>query len=75
VTLEPNELQQVRERHERLGLDAAHDVDEVLIVDPKERQVQWFALQDGEYKPVERSSLIELGPDELTERRVWPRDL
>lgn len=51
---------------------AKHDVDEVLIVDHKERLVHWFALQDGEYKPVERSALIELGPAELAEQLEWP---
>jgi hypothetical protein len=51
---------------------AAHDVDEVLIIDHKERQVHWFALRDGEYEPVERSALIELGPAELAEQLDWP---
>ncbi|HXA54611.1 MAG TPA: Uma2 family endonuclease [Solirubrobacteraceae bacterium] len=51
---------------------AAHDVDELLIIDHKEQQVHWFALCDGEYKPVERSALIELGPAELAEQLDWP---
>ncbi len=51
---------------------AEHDVDEVLIVDPQTRAVQWFALTAGEYRPVERSTLIELGAAELTERIDWP---
>jgi Uma2 family endonuclease len=51
---------------------AAHDVDEVLIIDRKEHRVHWFALQDGEYKPVQRSALIELGPSDLAEQIDWP---
>jgi Uma2 family endonuclease len=56
----------------KLSFYVAHDVDELLIIDHKERQVQWFALQDGEYEPVQRSALIELGPAELAEQLVWP---
>jgi Uma2 family endonuclease len=51
---------------------AAHEIDELLIVDPKERGVQWFALREGEYKPVERSGLIDLGPSGLAEQIDWP---
>jgi len=51
---------------------AAHDVDEVLIVDPQKRTVSWFALDSGEYAQVERSGLIELGAAELAQRLDWP---
>ena len=51
---------------------AAHDVDEVLIIDHKEHHVHWFRLRDGEYEPVQRSALIELGPAELAEQLTWP---
>ncbi|MDX6682995.1 MAG: hypothetical protein QOG94_3034, partial [Solirubrobacteraceae bacterium] len=37
-----------------------------------DRTVTWLALHDGEYRPVERSGLIELGPTELAERLDWP---
>jgi Uma2 family endonuclease len=58
---------------EKLGFYAAHGVEELLIVDPQERRVQWLALQpDGESHPVGRSALIALGADELAERIVWP---
>jgi Uma2 family endonuclease len=56
----------------KLPFYAAHDVDELLIVDPQERQVHWYALRDGEYEPVERSVLIELGPAELAGQLTWP---
>ncbi len=51
---------------------AALVVDEVLIVDPAERSVRWLALTDGEYRDVQCSGLIDLGPGELAERIDWP---
>jgi Putative restriction endonuclease len=61
------------ETWQKLPFYAAHEVDEVLIVDPKERAVHWLALNGGEYRPVERSGVIDLGPAELAERIDWPR--
>jgi Uma2 family endonuclease len=55
----------------KLPFYAAHDVDEVLIVDPKKREVHWLGLRGDRYEPIERSGLIEFGPAELAERIVW----
>jgi len=60
------------ESWEKLPFYAAHDVDEVLIVDPATHAVNWLGLKDGEYKPIARSGLIELGPSELGEQIDWP---
>jgi Uma2 family endonuclease len=57
---------------EKLGFYAAHQVDELLIVDPDERQVHWLALAGREYRPVDRSGLIELGTQDLAEQIDWP---
>jgi Uma2 family endonuclease len=57
---------------QKLPFYAAHDVDELLIVDPDTRTVHWLALTDGNYEPTERSGLIELGAAELAERIDWP---
>lgn len=58
---------------DKLGFYAKHGVDEVLIVDPQERRVHWLAAsEEGEYRPVERSGLVELSPAELAERIDWP---
>jgi Uma2 family endonuclease len=58
---------------EKLGFYAAHGVDELLIVDPQARRVQWLGRQsDGRYGPVERSALNALGADELAARINWP---
>jgi Uma2 family endonuclease len=60
------------ESWEKLPFYADHDVDEVLIVDPDKRSVDWLGLSEGEYHPLERSGLIELGAAELAERIDWP---
>ncbi len=60
------------ESWEKLAFYASHGVEEVLIVDPQERAVHWFALSGGEYRPAARSNLVELGPQELARRIDWP---
>jgi Uma2 family endonuclease len=60
------------ESRQKLPFYAAHHVDEVLLVDPAERSVTWLALRDGDYVPIERSGLIELGPTDLAELIDWP---
>jgi Uma2 family endonuclease len=55
----------------KLPFYAAHDVEEVLIVDPKKHEVQWLALRGDRYEPIARSGLIELGSAELAERIEW----
>ena len=56
----------------KLDFYAAHEVDELLIVDPEQREVHWSRLTpDGEYARVERSELIALGP-ELARMIDWP---
>lgn len=61
---------------------AAHDVDELLIVDPATRAIDWLALSrdsgPGEdakpYRAIARSGLIDVGVAELVERIDWPPD-
>lgn len=60
------------ETWEKLPFYAAHRVDEVLIVDPQKRSVDWLALSGDEYGPAERSGLLELGPQDLAARIDWP---
>ena len=60
------------ESWQKLPFYAEHDVDEVLFVDPTESTVTWLALCNGEYRAVQRSRLIELGPAELADRLEWP---
>lgn len=60
------------ETWEKLPFYAAHAVDEVLILDPPEHAIHWLGLAGGEYRPLERSGAIDLGPVELAERIDWP---
>lgn len=60
------------ESWQKLPFYAEHHVDEVLLVDPAEHTVTWLALGKGEYQPVQRSRLIELGPTALAEQLDWP---
>ena len=58
---------------EKLGFYARHHVDELLIVGPQERRVHWLGLDAvGEYRPIEQSGLVALGPTELADRIIWP---
>lgn len=57
---------------EKLPFYAAHHVDEVLIVDPDARRVDWLTLADGEYRPIERSALLNLTPAQLAAGIDWP---
>jgi Uma2 family endonuclease len=60
------------ETYAKLVFYAKRCVDEVLIVDHEKRGVEWLALEGGDYAPIERSALIELGPAELAGRIDWP---
>jgi Uma2 family endonuclease len=56
----------------KLPFYAAHNVNELLIIDPDTREVHWLGLTDGEYQPIERSGLIGLGPAQLAQQIDWP---
>jgi Uma2 family endonuclease len=60
------------EAWQKLPFYAEHGVDELIFVDPVERSVAWLALRDAEYRPIERSEVIDLGASELAERIDWP---
>jgi Uma2 family endonuclease len=59
------------ETWQKLPFYAAHGVDELLIIDPEERRAHWLTLAGATYDPVERSGLIELGPEELAQQIDW----
>jgi hypothetical protein len=60
------------ESWEKLPFYAAHDVEELLIVDPQERSVSWLALKDGEYRQIAHSGLLYIGAQGLTAQLDWP---
>jgi Uma2 family endonuclease len=56
----------------KLPFYAKQRVDEVLVVDPEKRNVDWLALRREGYERVQRSALIDLGTAELAARIEWP---
>lgn len=56
---------------DKLRFYAAHHVDELLIVDPTKRKVDWLALGDAAYQPAQQSALIDLVADDLARRLGW----
>lgn len=60
------------ESWQKLPHYAEYGVEELLIVDPRDCTVHWLALTGGEYVPVERSTVIPLGPAELAAQLDWP---
>ncbi len=59
------------ESWEKLPFYASHGVDEVVILEPESRQVNWLRVQDGAYVATELSALIDLSSAQLTERLIW----
>ena len=60
------------ETWEKLPFYAAHDVDELIVVDHDQCTVRWLALTAAGYDDVERSTVVDLGADELADRLDWP---
>jgi len=57
---------------EKLGFYAAHHVQELVIVAPETRSVDWLGLSDGQYRPLAHSELIASDAAELAGRIDWP---
>jgi Uma2 family endonuclease len=60
------------ETREKLPFYAEHGVDELLIVDPTRRSVEWLARHENEYRPADASKIIDLGATELASLIDWP---
>ena len=53
--------------------DENYRVPHMSLHRPQKRSVNWLGLGDGgEYRPIEHSGLIELGPKALAEQIDWP---
>jgi len=58
---------------QKLPFYSGHQVDEVMIVAPAERQIHLLGLEpDGDYSPLERSRLLGVSSEELAAQLVWP---
>jgi len=60
------------ETYAKFGFYAAHDVDELIIADPKERLVRCFRRLDDHYLDAAGSDLLSVGAAELTTGIDWP---
>jgi Uma2 family endonuclease len=60
------------ETWEKLPFYAAHQVDEVLIVDPQEHSISCLALTGDKYRQVNHSGLLDLEIQGLAEHLEWP---
>jgi hypothetical protein len=56
----------------RLAALAADHVGEVVVVDVERRTVVCLALAEGEYRPVDRSELLDLDSAALSQMIAWP---
>jgi Uma2 family endonuclease len=56
---------------EKLPFFGTSGVNEVLIIDPRKRQIDWLVLRDGEYVPTEHSTLIDFSAERLAAELDW----
>jgi Uma2 family endonuclease len=56
----------------KLDFYSAHEVDEVLIVDPVAHRVTWLACHGSSYVDVGRSTLLGIASGELATQVDWP---
>ncbi len=56
---------------DKLAFYAAHQVDEVLVVDLKQQRISWLSRDGDRYQAIQRSAVIELGAGQLAERLGW----
>jgi Uma2 family endonuclease len=61
------------DRPKKVPFYTKHGVEELVIVDPQQRTVEWLALRpNGAYAPVECSGLVDLSAAELAKSIDWP---
>jgi Putative restriction endonuclease len=60
------------ETYEKFPFYAAHGVDEVLVVDADDHRVRMFRLDREGYAEAERSELLGVDPDAMSEAITWP---
>lgn len=65
--LSPND-----ETWQKLGFYAAHDVEELLVVNPRERSVRWFRRDGDAFRAASASRRLTLSSDELAAALDWP---
>lgn len=59
---------------QKIPFYAERGVDEVLIVDPRKRRVEWLGRRpDGGYERIRRSALLEAELAAVAEQLDWPQ--
>jgi len=58
--------------HDKLAFYAGHQVDELMIVAPREQRIHWLGLDAvRDYSPLERSRLLGVSSTELAAQLIW----
>ncbi len=60
------------ESYQKFGFYFAHGVEEVLIVDPQRRTVEWYVRGEDRFTRSERSALLDLDAASLHAEIDWP---
>jgi hypothetical protein len=60
------------EAWEKLAFYASHDVDEIVVVDPRTRTLTWLRLDAGEYRSVAFSRLLDIDVADIAAQIDWP---
>lgn len=55
----------------KLGFFAAHRIDEVLVVDPANRELHWLVRADAGYEPTHHSDLLDVDVAEVAAAIRW----
>ncbi|HYF44988.1 MAG TPA: Uma2 family endonuclease [Acidimicrobiales bacterium] len=55
----------------KFGHYAAHEVDELVIVDPETQQIEWYALVDGRYEATSRSEVLGVDTATVVDAMRW----
>ena len=59
------------ETWDEFGFFARHGVEEICTVDPRAREIRWFALR-GTYEETAGSDLLGVAAKDLVSRIDWP---
>ncbi|MGH9124624.1 MAG: Uma2 family endonuclease [Acidimicrobiales bacterium] len=63
------------ESWKKLGFYAAHDVDEILVVDGEQERLTWLARRGVHYDEVTSSTVVGVPVAEVAAAVTWPRRL
>lgn len=59
------------ETYEKFDFYARHGVDEIVVLEPDEQRLHWYALVDGAYAEVARSELLDLDVAAIEAQLDW----